>query len=238
MLYRKPLNKLQNLKKKQRFRVWEFSCSFLGIILFSWVALSQQPVTQPVDDCPDAQPWRQGMIKDFEAENPGIRINIIEGPNATNLLEDLYTPLYFGWILMTWSTWTSSGHPSLPLLVAARPHERISKQELAAFSPKDVEGGRWRQAVPNSLSALMWMLYYRQDLLPGCQKRLRIWSKFPKLCRSKTRLVGLRLAGSPIRRIGGDVCWSPWRLWWPLLIRQSGSGARSTRDPQSNWISA
>jgi len=35
--------------------------------------------------------------QDFEAENLGIRINIIEGPNATNLLEDLYTSALF-WV--------------------------------------------------------------------------------------------------------------------------------------------
>ncbi len=95
MLYRKPINKLQKFIQKYSFlHIGIFLAILLSLILFSWVGVSQRPVTVTLNllmTAPDAQPWKQGLIKDFEAENPGIRINLVEGPNATNLLEDLYT---------------------------------------------------------------------------------------------------------------------------------------------------
>ena len=90
MLYR-PINKLQFIRKQGFLRVGAFLATLLGVILFSWVALAQRPVTlNMLITAPDAQPWRQGLIRDFEAANPGIRLNLVEGQNATNKLEDLY----------------------------------------------------------------------------------------------------------------------------------------------------
>ena len=68
----------------------------VGITLsFIMPASTQQPVVlNLLMTAPDAQPWQQGIVKDFETKYPGIRINVIEGPNATNLLEDLYTSAF------------------------------------------------------------------------------------------------------------------------------------------------
>jgi multiple sugar transport system substrate-binding protein len=170
MLYRKPINKLQKFIQKQGFlRVGVFLTTLLGIILFSWVALSQQPVTlNLLMTAPDAQPWRQGLIRDFEAENPGIRINLVEGPNATNLLEDLYTSSFilgespYDLINMDviWTSKFAAAGWLLPL------DNRIAKKDLAAFSPKDVEGGRYQDKLYRiPVRSDVGMLYYREDLI-------------------------------------------------------------------------
>lgn len=169
MLYRKPINKLQKFIQKLSFL---YVGIFLGILLsifFSWVALSQQTVTlNLLMTAPDAQPWRQGLIKDFEAENPGIRINLVEGPNATNLLEDLYTSSFilgespYDLINMDviWTSKFAAAGWLLPL------DDRISKKDLAAFSPKDVEGGRYQDKLYRiPVRSDVGMLYYREDLL-------------------------------------------------------------------------
>ena len=170
MLYRKPINNLQKFIQKQSYlHIGVFLATLLSIILFSWVALSQQPVTlNLLMTAPDAEPWRQGLIRDFEAENPGIRINLVEGPNATNLLEDLYTSSFilgespYDLINMDviWTSKFAAAGWLLPL------GDRISKKELAAFSSQDVEGGRYQnQLYRIPVRSDVGMLYYREDLI-------------------------------------------------------------------------
>ncbi|HEY9799525.1 MAG TPA: ABC transporter substrate-binding protein [Leptolyngbyaceae cyanobacterium] len=168
MLYR-PINKLQFIRKQGFLRVGAFLATLLGVILFSWVALAQRPVTlNMLITAPDAQPWRQGLIKDFEAANPGIRLNLVEGPNATNLLEDLYTSSFilgespYDLINMDviWTPKFAAAGWLLPL------DDRISQQELAAFSAKDVEGGRYQDKLYRiPMRSDVGMLYYREDLI-------------------------------------------------------------------------
>jgi len=163
-----------SVKKLQKYwrKFWRqgvFLALFLGIILVSVIALSQQPVTlNLLMTAPDAQPWKEGIIKDFEAKNPGIRINIVEGPNATNLLEDLYTSAFilgdspYDLINMDviWTPKFAAAGWLLPL------DDRVTKEELAAFSPKDVEGGKYKgklYRIPQRSD--VGMLYYREDLL-------------------------------------------------------------------------
>src|SRR4028118_424749 len=62
-----------------------------------WVlpALTQQPVTLTLlINAGEVPYWKDLMIKDFEKENPDIRIQIIEAPNATDLTENLYTSAF------------------------------------------------------------------------------------------------------------------------------------------------
>lgn len=171
MLYRKQLNKLQKLIQKQRFsRTGVLLALLLGItLLFILPALTQQPVTlNLLMTAPDAQPWKQGMVKDFETKHPGIRINIIEGPNAANLLEDLYTSAFIlgdsPYDLINIDViWTPKFAAAGWLLDLT---DRISEQELAAFSPKDVEGGRYEGRLYRiPIRSDVGMLYYREDLL-------------------------------------------------------------------------
>ncbi|MDJ0736342.1 MAG: ABC transporter substrate-binding protein [Nostocaceae cyanobacterium] len=132
-------------------------------------ALTQQPVVLNVlITATDAQNWQQGLVKDFEAKNPGIRINIIEGPNATNLLEDLYTGGFIlgdsPYDLINMDViWTSKFAAAGWLLDLS---DRISEEELAAFSQKDVEGGKYEGKLYRiPMRSDVGMLYYRTDLL-------------------------------------------------------------------------
>ncbi|MBD2436962.1 ABC transporter substrate-binding protein [Nostoc sp. FACHB-110] len=170
MLYQQSISKLQTFIQKQSLvHIGAFLTTLLSIILCSWLAIAQQPVTlNMLITAPDAQPWRQGLIRDFEADNPGIRLNLVEGPNATNLLEDLYTSSFilgespYDLINMDviWTSKFAAAGWLLPL------DDRISQQELAAFSPKDVEGGKYQDKlyrIPMRSDA--GVLYYREDLI-------------------------------------------------------------------------
>lgn len=138
-------------------------------LLFIARSLAQQPVTlNLLMTAPDAQPWQQGIVKDFETENPGIRINILEGPNATNLIEDLYTSAFLlgdsPYDLINMDViWASKFAAAGWLLDLS---DQVTPQELAAFSPKDVEGGRYEGRLYRlPIRSDVGMLYYRADLL-------------------------------------------------------------------------
>ena len=171
MLYRQ-LNKLRKLLQKRGFsRTGVIFALTLSItLLLILPALTQQPVTlNLLMTAPDAQPWKQGMVRDFEAKHPGIRINIIEGPNAANLLEDLYTSAFILGdspydlinIDVIWTPKFAAAGWLLDLTDWSQ-----EKLELAAFSPKDLEGGRYEGRLYRiPIRSDVGMLYYREDLL-------------------------------------------------------------------------
>ncbi|RAM52364.1 MAG: ABC transporter substrate-binding protein [Hapalosiphonaceae cyanobacterium JJU2] len=147
-----------------------FVLVLLGVLFISIPsAQTQQPVVlNLLMTAPDAQPWKEGIIKDFESKNPGIRINIIEGPNATNLLEDLYTSAFIlgdtPYDLINMDViWTPKFAAAGWLLDLT---DKITKSELTAFSPRDVEGGRYKSRLYRiPMRSDVGMLYYREDLL-------------------------------------------------------------------------
>ncbi len=163
-------NKLQNfLGNLNLWRKGIFLTVFLTLFLFGWMAFSQQTVTlNLLMTAPDAQPWKQGLIADFERKNPGIRINLIEGPNAVNLIEDLYTSAFLlgdsPYDLVNMDViWTSKFAAADWLLDLS---DRISPTELAVFSPKDLEAGRYEGGLYRiPIRSDLRMLYYRSDLL-------------------------------------------------------------------------
>ncbi|PLZ98995.1 ABC transporter substrate-binding protein [Fischerella thermalis CCMEE 5268] len=153
-----------------KFSIVIFVVVLLGIIFVSVPpAHTQQPVIlNLLMTAPDAQPWKEGIIKDFESKNPGIRINIIEGPNATNLLEDLYTSAFIlgdsPYDLINMDViWTPKFAAAGWLLDLT---DKVTESELTAFSPKDVEGGRYKGRLYRiPMRSDVGMLYYREDLL-------------------------------------------------------------------------
>lgn len=169
-MYRQPLNKLQILLPKQK--PWQTAVFFvvvLGITLLFILRVLAQPVTlNLLMPAPDVLPLRQGIVKDFEAENPGIRINIVEGPNAANAVEDLYTSAFLlggsPYDLINMDViWTSKFAAAGWLLDLS---DRVTKQELKAFSAQDVEGGRYQDRLYRlPMRSDVGMLYYREDLL-------------------------------------------------------------------------
>jgi len=156
-------------KLKLRVLVIFISVAFGMTIVSIYPGQTQQPVVlNLLMTAPDAQAWKQGIVKEFEAKNPGISINIIEGPNATNLIEDLYTSAFilgdspYDLINMD-VVWTPKFAAAGWLLDLT---DKISQEELAAFSQKDVEGRRYKgklYAIP--MRSDVGMLYYREDLL-------------------------------------------------------------------------
>lgn len=143
-------------------------CILLFSTLFVIPAFTQQPVTVSVlMNAVDAAQW-QTIVKSFEQKNPDIRLRIVEGPNATNLVEDLYTSAFllgdspYDLVYMD-VVWT-------PKFAAAGwlqdLSDKISAVELNNFLEVAVDSGRYQDklyAVPHRTDA--GMLYYRRDLL-------------------------------------------------------------------------
>jgi len=171
MFYLEPLNQLPKILQKLK----SLAAVFLAVLLLGIIrlcipqALSQGPVViNLLLTAPDAESWKQGIVKDFEAKNPGIRINLIEGPNATNLLEDLYTSAFIlgdsPYDLINMDViWTPKFAAAGWLLDLS---DRMTKEELAAFSPKDIEGGSIEGKLYRiPMRSDVGVLYYRKDLL-------------------------------------------------------------------------
>jgi multiple sugar transport system substrate-binding protein len=109
-----------------------------------------------------------GLVEEFEAQNPDIDLNLIEAPNASNYVEDLYTSSFllgdspYDLVFMD-IVWT-------PKFAAAGWLEdltpRVNEAELAEFLAGDVNGGSYEgklYRMPFRSDA--GMLYYRKDLL-------------------------------------------------------------------------
>nr|WP_223294544.1 ABC transporter substrate-binding protein [Geitlerinema sp. PCC 7407] len=139
----------------------------LSITFASWV-LAQQPVTVTVLlQTLEASQW-SSLIEDFEAENPNIRISIIEGPNATDAISDLYTssfllgdsPYDLVYMDIVWVPKYAAAGWLLPL------SDRVTDEDLNDYLEADLEGGRYDgelYRIPFRTDA--GMLYYRRDLL-------------------------------------------------------------------------
>jgi multiple sugar transport system substrate-binding protein len=164
------LKQVLNALQKLKYFIGVFFAVLLIIVFISIPqASSQQPVVlNLLMTAPDAQPWKKGLVESFEAKNPGIRIKIIEGPNATNLLEDLYTSAFIlgdsPYDLVNMDVvWTPKFAAAGWLLDLS---DRITSKELSAFSPKDVEGGRYEGKLYRiPMRSDLGVFYYREDLL-------------------------------------------------------------------------
>ena len=110
----------------------------------------------------------QLLADEFEAEHPNIRVDLVDGPNASDDVENLYTtsfllgdsPYDLVYADVVW----------IPKFAAAGWLEdisdRVSEDELAEFLEADVvsgeyDGGLYRMPFRSD----MGMLYYRTDLL-------------------------------------------------------------------------
>jgi multiple sugar transport system substrate-binding protein len=174
MSYKQPLNNLKTKLKDfgQPKQFWRRVIALIfcvSISLWAWVAFSQQPITlNLLMTTPDAQPWKQGLIADFERKHPNIRISLIEGPNAANLVEDLYTASFllgdspYDMVNMD-VVWTSKFAAAGWLLDISN---LITPEELTVFSPRDIEAGKYaRKLYRIPIRSDVGMLYYREDLL-------------------------------------------------------------------------
>jgi multiple sugar transport system substrate-binding protein len=129
--------------------------------------LSQPVVLTFLMNAPET-PELRPLIQEFERQNPDIKLNMIEGPNASNLVEDLNTsafllgssPYDLVHLDVVWVPKFAAAGWLLDLT------DRIPKSELAKYLPGDVNGGMYE----DRLYRVPWrtdagMLYYRKDLL-------------------------------------------------------------------------
>ena len=138
------------------------------LLLFILPALTQQPVVLTMlMQGQDIANWKP-FVKEFEQKNPKIRIDLIEGPFDTNLVENLYTSAF----LLGESPYDIINMDIVwvPKFAAAGwvrdLTDKISPKQLSKFIPGNVEGGRYRgklYRIPHASDA--GMLYYRKDIL-------------------------------------------------------------------------
>lgn len=151
---------------------WLLGILLVFIFIFQFgtqPALTQEPVTLTLlMNAGEVPTWNKLIVKDFEKLNPGIHLQIIEGPNATDLTENLYTSAFilgespYDLVYMD-VIWTSKFAAAGWLLDLT---EKFSQQDLKVFLDKDVEAGRYEDKlyrIPMRSDA--GMLYYRKDLL-------------------------------------------------------------------------
>lgn len=144
----------------------------LSLVFKLWLlpaTFAQQPVTLTLLMlAPEVQAWNEVLIKNFEKANPNIRIQIIEGPNASDLYENLYTSAFilgdspYDLINMdvVWAAKFAAAGWIQDL------SSRITDEQLKAFLDKDVEAGRYQGKLYRiPLRSDAGMLYYRKDLL-------------------------------------------------------------------------
>ncbi|MBC6417504.1 MAG: ABC transporter substrate-binding protein [Prochloron sp. SP5CPC1] len=143
--------------------------TFLVTLLLTQIAFSQEPAVQlQVLMGPSGAARWQPFITEFQEQNPNIRVKITEGPNATNVLEDLYTgsfllgnsPYDLVYMDIVWVPKFAAAGWLLPL------DNFLTEGEVAEFLLGDVNGGRYKGKLYRMpLRSDAGMLYYRQDLL-------------------------------------------------------------------------
>ncbi|MEG4004531.1 ABC transporter substrate-binding protein [Microcoleus sp. Pol11C1] len=163
------INSLQQRSQKRPRLLALFAVTLATVLLlFILPALTQQPVVLTMlMQGQDIVNWKP-FVKEFEQKNPDIRINLIEGPFDTNLIENLYTSAF----LLGESPYDIINMDIVwvPKFAAAGwvsdLTDRIPPEQLSKFIQGNVEGGRYRgklYRIPHASDA--GMLYYRKDIL-------------------------------------------------------------------------
>ncbi|MDY6783395.1 MAG: ABC transporter substrate-binding protein [Cyanobacteriota bacterium] len=145
------------------------------IHLFARPAIPTEPVTVTIlIQALEAAQWKP-FVEQFETENPDIDLQLIEGPNASNQIEDLYTssfllgnsPYDLTYMDIVWVPKFAAAGWLLPLDDRVSPEE-LKEQHLAG----DVAGGIYRGRLYRMpFRSDGGMLYYRTDLLAAAGKR-------------------------------------------------------------------
>jgi multiple sugar transport system substrate-binding protein len=108
------------------------------------------------------------IVASFEAAHPGARVDVVEGPNSTDLRENLYTTALLARdpsvdVVYMDVTWTAK-FAAVGWLLSL--DDFVSPHEAAAFLPVAIEAGRFQgrlYRLPTRID--VGMLYYRRDLL-------------------------------------------------------------------------
>jgi multiple sugar transport system substrate-binding protein len=164
------LQRLQkSLQKSKFFRFFSLVIASLLVLQFLILpAFTQQPVEiQVFIQALEAAQW-QPFADEFNEQNPDINLQIIEGPNNTNLVEDLYTsafllgdsPYDLVYMDIVWVPKFAAAGWLMPL------DEFVTEDELSEFLEGDVNGGTYNgQLYRMPFRSDAGMLYYRTDWL-------------------------------------------------------------------------
>lgn len=138
----------------------------VSFLIISALSASPVKVTMLMQALEAAQ-W-QPIVTEFNQTHPEIELEIVEGPNATNQVEDLYTssfllgnsPYDLVYMDIVW----------VPKFAAAgwlqSLSDRVSQAELAEFLEGDIDGGSYNgELYRMPVRSDGGMLYYRTDLL-------------------------------------------------------------------------
>ncbi len=139
-----------------------------GLVLWGQLGRTQPPVhlTMLTSALDAAQ--GQSLVAVFEAQNPDIKLDVVEGPNASNLIEDLYTSSFllgdspYDLVMMdvVWLPKFAAAGWLLDLT------DQIPAADLADFMLPDLEGGRYNGKLYRlPVRSDAQLLYYRQDWL-------------------------------------------------------------------------
>lgn len=165
----KTKTRLLNLRASRFWRnLGLVIASLLAVLCVIFPVFSQQPVTVRVlVQALEAAQW-QPLVKDFNENHENIRLEVISGPNNTNLVEDLYTsafllgdsPYDLAYMDIVWVQKFAAAGWLYDL------SNRVTSRQLQAYLEGDIEGGRYH----NKLYRMPFrtdggMLYYRTDLL-------------------------------------------------------------------------
>lgn len=162
-----PEIKLRKRTKKTRLIV----VTILTILCISRLpALTQEkPVTiQVLIQALEGTQWAP-IQEDFNKSHPNINLEIVKGPNDTNLVEDLYTssfllgdsPYDLAYMDIVWVQKFAAANWLQDL------SEKVDQQQLKeAYLQGDIEGGTYQNKLYRMpLRSDGGMLYYRTDLL-------------------------------------------------------------------------
>jgi multiple sugar transport system substrate-binding protein len=157
---------IQNRKKLQPLLI--LLATVISIPLLVTVVNSQQPTNVKVLIQALEAAQLEPIVEDFNKDNPDIQLEVIEAPNDTNQVEDLYTSAFllgdspYDLVYMD-IVWT-------PKFAAAGwlkdLSNRVSQEELDEFLDGDVNGGRYEDGLYRMpFRSDAGMLYYRTDWL-------------------------------------------------------------------------
>jgi trehalose/maltose transport system substrate-binding protein len=117
---------------------------------------------------PSERPFWEPIARRFERDHPGTRVELIEGPNSTDLRENLYTASLlardptFDLVYMD-VTWTAKFAAAGWLLAL---DHRLSADERQSFLPAALAAGEFGDSLYRvPLRTDVGLLYYRVDLL-------------------------------------------------------------------------
>ncbi len=145
----------------------------MSVVLLLVPALTQQPVTVKTFMRALEAVQLQPLVEEFNQTHPHIRLEIVEGPNETNQVEDLYTssfllgnsPYDLVYMDIVWVPKFAAAGWLMPL------DDRISTEELEPFIQADVKGGSYQKKLYRMpFRSDAGMLYYRTDLLEKAGK--------------------------------------------------------------------